>query len=171
MSFLNENNILYKHQHGFWEKHSTIHPIIHLLNHCALANNSTPKQVTLSIFCDLSKAFDVIKTDTLLNTLNYYDIREIANQWFASFLVNRKQYVQIGKTKSNVEFINCRVLQGSIINPLLYLIYVNVISKSTNARISNDANFATLYQRANIDNLFEWFCANGLSLNPPKSNS
>jgi len=53
MSFLNSNNILYKHQHqyGFREKHSTIDPTIHLLNQCELANNSTLKQVTLSIFC------------------------------------------------------------------------------------------------------------------------
>ena len=74
ISFLNSNNILYKHQYGFHEKHSTIHPIIHLLNQCALANNSTPKQVTLSIFCDPLKTFDFIKTDTLLNKLNYHGI-------------------------------------------------------------------------------------------------
>ena len=66
MSLLNSNNILYKHQYGFRKKQSKIHPIIHLLNQCALANNFTPRQVIVSIFCDLSKAFDVIKTDTLL---------------------------------------------------------------------------------------------------------
>jgi hypothetical protein len=181
MSFLNSNNILYKHQYGFREKHSTIHPIIHLLNQCAIANNSTPKQVTLSIFCDLSKAFDVIKTDTLLNKLNYYGIRGVANKWFASYLVNRKQYVQIGKTKSDIEFMNCGVPQGSILGPLLYLIYVNDISKSTNAHILSfaddtsliisDTDISTLYQRANVEmnNLFEWFCANGLSLNKNKT--
>ena len=54
MNFLNSNTVPYKHQYGFHEKHSTIHPIIHLLNECPLANNSTPKQVTVSIFCDLS---------------------------------------------------------------------------------------------------------------------
>ena len=84
MSFLNSNNILCKHQYGFREKHSTIHPTIHLLNQCTLANNSTPKQVTVPIFGDL------IKTETLLNKLNYYGIRGVANKWFASYLVNRK---------------------------------------------------------------------------------
>jgi len=78
MSFLNTINILYKHQYGFRENHSTIHPIIQLLNQCALANISTPKQVTLSIFCDLTKAFDVIKTGRLLNKLNYFGIRGVA---------------------------------------------------------------------------------------------
>ena len=101
--FLNCNNILYKDQHGFREKHSTSHPIMYLLNQCVS-----------SICCDLSKTFDVIKTDTLLNKLNYYDIRIITNQWFVSNFVNRKQYVEISKTKSDVESINCGVLQGSI---------------------------------------------------------
>ena len=67
MSFLDAKQILYKHQYGFRAKHSTIHPIIHLLNECAEANNSNPKKYTISIFCDLSKAFDVISHNTLLN--------------------------------------------------------------------------------------------------------
>ena len=141
----------------------------------------TPKQVTLSIFCDPLKTFDFIKTDTLLNKLNYYGIRGVANKWFASYLVNRKQYVQIGKTKSDIEFMNCGVPQGSILGPLLYLIYVNDISKSTNAHILSfaddtslvisDTDISTLYQRANVEmnNLSEWFCANGLSLNKNKT--
>ena len=61
MCFLNGNNSLYKNQYGFGEEQSMIHPVIHLLNQCVLANNSSPEQVTLAIFCDLSKAFDVIK--------------------------------------------------------------------------------------------------------------
>ena len=57
-SFLSSNDILYKHQYGFRSKHSTIHPILHLLNHCAEANNKTKSEYTLAVFCDLSKAFD-----------------------------------------------------------------------------------------------------------------
>jgi len=63
MSFLNSNNMLYKHQYGFRLKHSTIHPIIHLINHSAKVNNSNPQKYTMSIVCDLSKAFDVINHD------------------------------------------------------------------------------------------------------------
>jgi len=71
MYFFNGNNVLYKHQYGLREKPSTNHPVIHLLNQCALANNSTPKQVNLHTFCDITKSFANIKTDTLLNKLNY----------------------------------------------------------------------------------------------------
>ena len=60
MSFLNSQKILYKNQYGFRPKHSTIHPLINLLNKCAEVANSQPKKLTMSIFCDLSKAFDAI---------------------------------------------------------------------------------------------------------------
>ena len=180
-SFLNSNNLLYKHQYGFREKHTTIHPILHLLNQCAVNNNSTTKLFTLSIFCDLSKAFDVISPDILLNKLNYYGIRGVANRWFASYLSNRKQFVKFEDIQSDTECINCGVPQGSILGPLLYLIYVNDIYKCTNASILSfaddtsliisDTNLITLYERANVAmrSLFNWFCANRLSLNPLKT--
>ena len=63
MSFLDSKNILYKHQYGFRPKHSTIHPILHLLDDCSTNNNRIPKTYTMTILCDLSKAFDVICND------------------------------------------------------------------------------------------------------------
>ena len=71
-SFLDCNYILSKHQYGFRTNFSTIHPNLHPINQCAEANNNQPKEHTLSIFCDHSKAFDV-------NKLNHYGLRGLVN--------------------------------------------------------------------------------------------
>ncbi len=134
MGFLTSHNILYLHQYGFRPKHSTIHPIIHFLNHCAEANNEHNPEFTLAIFCDLSKAFDVINHEILLHKLNRYGIRGIVNQWFQNYLNDRKQFVEIQKTQSSLLDIMCGVPQGSILGPLLYLLYVNDIMYSCRSK-------------------------------------
>ncbi len=180
-SFLNHNLILYKHQYGFRAKHSTIHPIIHLLNECSEANIKQPKEFTLSIFCDLSKAFDVIDHGILLNKMKHYGIRGMVNDWFKDYLSNRKQYTEIDNVTSNMSLIKCGVPQGSILGPLLYLIYVNDIATCTQHNIVSFAddtslylshpNLQELYREANIamSSLHTWFCANKLSLNANKT--
>ena len=72
MSFLNSNNILSEHQYGFRPKHNTIHPLLHLINTCAKADNLRPKEMSLIILCDLSKAFDVINHGILIRKLEFY---------------------------------------------------------------------------------------------------
>ena len=181
MSFLNTNNILYKHQYGFRPKHSTIHPIIHLLNHCAERNNKLISEYTLATLCDLSKAFDVISHKILLQKLNNYGIRGIANKWFENYLSQRTQYVEFDNCRSSMKDIKCGVPQGSILGPLLYLIYVNDIGNSSKYHILSFADDTTLYMshhdldilntNANdaINDLYEWFCANKLALNANKT--
>ena len=181
MSYLDSKNILYKHQYGFRARHSTINPVIHLLNHISEVNNSDPKQLTLSIFCDLSKAFDVINHQILLQKLHHYGFRGIVNDWFASYLSGRTQFVEIESATSNILEINCGLPQGSILGPLLCLLYVNDIAKSTDGYILSfaddtsmylsDPNIKNVYSQANIamNDLFQWFCANRLSLNPNKT--
>ena len=173
VSFFNCNNLFYKHQYGFRCKHSTIHPIIHLLNHCSSAYNERSSETTLAIFCDLSKAFDVINHDILLRKLNNYGIRGIANTWLRSYLSGRQQYVEFESHKSSYTDIECGVPQGSILGPLLYLIYVNDISNSCDANILSFADDTTIFlSHSNLDQLFikanfeinklyEWFCSTG----------
>ena len=88
ISYLNANKLLYEHQYGFRSGHSTIHPIIHLLNHCSEATNKPNPDYTLAIFCDLSKAFNVIDHRILLHKLSAYGIRGLVKKWFASYLTD-----------------------------------------------------------------------------------
>jgi len=79
IKILTINNIFYEHQYGFRPKHYTIHPIIHLLNKCAESNNKRKKEITLAVFCDISKAFDIISNNIFLRKLNNYGVRGIIN--------------------------------------------------------------------------------------------
>ena len=127
MNFLTSNSILYNHQYGFRPKHSTTHPIIHLLNHCASSSSKSDPELTLAVLCDLSKAFDVIDHKILLKKMEKYGIRGIANDWFRNYLPDRTQFVEINGIQSQKVPIQIGVPQGSILGPLLYLIYMSMI--------------------------------------------
>ena len=182
MSFFNHTNALYRHQYGFRSGHATVHPMIHLLNACAQAHNQRPPEHTLSIFCDLSKAFDIIDHSILLYKLHNMGVRGVALSWLESYLTNRKQYVEIENTKSDIKIIKHGVPQGSVLGPLLFLIYVNDINtKNDNNTLcfaddttifvtSSDPN--ELFLKANdiLNKSYDWFCANKLKLNTKKTN-
>lgn len=179
--YLDSQGLFYKHQYGFRPNHSTIHPLLHLINDFAQSNNQIPKKYTLAILCDLSKAFDVINREILMEKLQYYGIRGLVGNWLLSYLSDRYQYVKIDNFESKISEVEYGVPQGSILGPLLYLIYVNDIGKSVNANILSfaddtslyfsDDNVQNLYDTANTEmgNLYEWFCANQLSLNITKT--
>ena len=145
ISFLTSNEVLYQHQYGFRSKHSTIHPIMHFLNHCTSSANKQNSEYTLAVFCDLSKAFDVINHRILLHKLNNCGIRGIVNTWFEHYLFEKTQFVEFGGERSSTQNIQCGVPQGSILGPLLYLIYVNDICNSCNSNILSFADDTTVY--------------------------
>ena len=111
MSLLNSNKILCEHQFGFCPKHCTIHPLLHLNNKCAKADNLRPKEMTLTILCDLSKAFDVINHGKLVGKLEFYGIWRIVKDWIINYLTDRAQYVQINSHMSEQCNIKCGVPQ------------------------------------------------------------
>ena len=181
-SFLETNHILYRHQYGFRKQHSIIHPILHLLKYISENNDKPTKDITLAVFIDLSKAFDTICHTTLLNKLNFYGIRGITNEWFKSYLTQRKQYTVINSSKSALEYITCGVPQGSIIGPIIFLLYINDINYGTSLNVLSYADDTTIYtSNSNADTLYaevnkelikldDWFRANKLPLNVKKTN-
>ena len=120
--FLEDQNCIYNLQFGFRRKHSTIHALIGITEEIrkALDNN----KFACGIFIDLQKAFDTVHHPTLITKLNHYGIRGKGNDWFKSYLSNRTQYVSIQGVDSGTEEIIFGVPQGSVLGPLLFLIYI-----------------------------------------------
>jgi hypothetical protein len=136
------------------------------------------KKFSLGIFVDLSKAFDTINHEILLGKLDHYGIRGVAKNWFQSYLSNRFQFVQLEDHKSDKLLIKCGVPQGSILGPLLFLIYINDIATvsdilniimfadDTNL-FASDVSLPNLIDKTNMElsKISTWFKVNKLSLN------
>ena len=98
------------------------------------------KKYCVGVFVDLRKAFDTVDHNILLRKLDYCGIRGMANEWFCSYLKKRKQFVSIENNMSSVKEILTGVPQGSVLGPLLFLIYINDLHKSI--RFSKTYRFA-----------------------------
>ena len=122
-SFLTNCNILSNWQFGFRSQHSTVHPMVHFTNF--LSNAINEKKHSLAIFCDLRKAFDCCDHTILFSKLDKYGIRNDELLWFKSYLSERKQFVSINGKNSSLTNVLLGVPQGSILGPLLFLLYIN----------------------------------------------
>ena len=179
MSFLNNNDILSKWQFGFRSGHSTAHPMVHFLNKITDALNN--KKHTIAIFCDLKKAFDTCDHQILLSKLKKYGVDGSELDWFKSYLTNRKQFVSVGGCSSSLLEISLGVPQGSILGPLLFLIYINDLplsSKFLSLLFADDTTLLFTHDdikqlTAIVNNEFrkvcEFFRTNRLVLHPDKT--
>ena len=178
--FLNVSEIIYKFQFGFRKHYSTNHALLSIVEQIRSALDKN--MFSCAVFIDLEKAFDTVNHQILLSKLYHYGIRGVANKWFSSYLSNRQQKVSINGESSNWLPITCGVPQGSILGPLLFLIYINdmhlSIEHSAIYHFADDTNllhscksFKILRKRVNKDLqlLYEWLCANRLSLNGGKT--
>lgn len=179
--FIEINDIFNENQYGFRPKHSTVNAVTHFVNDTIKSLEN--KETTLSVFLDLSKAFDTIDHNILLKKLEFYGVRGLPLKWFTTYLNNRKQFVQYNKSRSETLNINCGVPQGSVLGPLLFIIYTNdlpnCLTKTKSILFADDTtiyassrNIIDLYANMNNDlsKLNDWFRANKLSLNVNKTN-
>ena len=177
--FVNKYNILENNQFGFRKGHSTSHGITHL--HETIIQNIEKKKVCVALFIDLKSAFDTIDPQILVTKLHHYGIQGNALQILSSYLTNRKQLIKSDGVVSELLNVVCGVPQGSVLGPLLFILYINDINRCCELDallFADDAvltlsheSLKVLQNRFNkeVTRLHQWFITNKLTLNHKKN--
>ena len=180
LNFFEKNNSIYKGQYGFRPRHSCEHALLDAQNY--LLHTLDKKEIALLLLIDFSKAFDMVDHEILLNKLYFYGVRGLAHDWLRSYLFDRSQYVSINGKKSSTRKLEFGVPQGSILGPLLFVIYINDmpnINKSIHFILyADDANIIVTGKTLQIiqkqiqkfiPHLLNWINTNALKLNIDKT--
>ena len=179
-SFLHEFDLLHKTQSGFRSQHSYETALIHMTDNWLNAIDNG-KMIGI-VLVDFKKAFDLVDHKILLSKLKLYGIKDETLSWFDKNLSQRRQQVSINNAKSEFEQVTYGVPQGSILGPLLFLLFINDLPSYT-SNVSTDlyADDTTLYAiqdsleitENNLDsalnNLHIWCKCNGMLLNSAKT--
>ena len=177
---------MFDHQYGFRPKHSTEYAALELIDR--IITQLDKDEIPINIYLDLSKAFDTIDHIILIDKLKYYGVHGTNLNLFSSYLENRKQYMEIDNIKSNMLSITTGVPQGSILGPLLFIIYINDFAQASkmfnfliyadDITLSSTLNvFSDNTHDQNLESLIneelvkinDWLKINQLSLNVVKS--
>ena len=179
INFFNKYEIFSSHQFGFRSNFATEYPVIDI--HEKLVKNLDEGLSSCAIFLDLAKAFDSVDHSILIRKLKHYGIRGLPLQLLRSYLSDRNQFVKLNDANSSLIDILFGVPQGSILGPLLFLIFINDLPEATNLYVklfaddmflcAQDTNLESLENYVNIelDKVFVWLASNKLTLNVKKS--
>ena len=174
---LEENKLLSNHQYGFCHQRSTITLLLSAVNDWGNTLNS--HQSVHCLFIDLSKAFDSIPHERLLLKLQLFGVGGSLLLWFRNYLTTRRQRVVLNGIYSNWLPVTSGVPQGSILGPLLFIVYMNDLDNVITCDYKMYADDVTLYHRIvsyedcsflqrNLDSFMQWCSRWQMSLQPHK---